>query len=165
MNALNNRRMPGSSGFTLIELLITLAILGLLASLALPVSRTVIQRSREQDLRASLREIRNAIDLYKKTGESGKFVRATGDTGYPKDLHVLVTGITDQSDPKHRKIYFLRRIPRDPMNPDTSVTPEESWGLRSSESDADDPREGLDVFDVYSRSAGIGLNGAPYNKW
>jgi len=153
------------SGFTLIELLITLAILGLLASLALPVSRTVIQRSKEQELRFSLREIRNAIDMYKRAGEDGKVIKVAGEAGYPKDLHVLVAGIIDPNDPRHRKIYFLRRIPRDPMNPDTGIPPEDSWGLRSSESEADDPQEGLDVFDVHSKSTAIGLNGSPYNKW
>lgn len=154
-----------AKGFTLIELLITLAIIGLLATLVLPVSRTVVQRSQEQELRRSLREIRNAIDAYKKAGDAGRFQLILGDSGYPKDLKVLVDGIIDISDPRHRKLYFLRRIPRDPMNPDMTLTPEQSWGKRSYESGADDPEEGTDIFDVYTKSPAIGLNGTPYSKW
>lgn len=156
----SNRR-----GFTLIELLITLAILGLLATLALPVSRTVLQREKEKELRYSLREIRYAIDTYKRAYDAGKIANSINGHGYPKDLVVLVDGVADQTDPKSRRLYFLRRVPRDPMNPDLSVPAEKSWGLRSFDSDADDPQEGFDVFDVYSKSTNIGLNGAPYTQW
>jgi general secretion pathway protein G len=157
---------PGyRNGFTLIELLITLAILGLLATLVLPVSRTIIQRDHEQHLRHDLREIRNAIDGYKKAYDDGRFPKSVGESGYPKNLQVLVDGVVDQIDPKHKKIFFLRRIPRDPMNPDITQTPDETWGKRCFDSEADEPSEGSDVFDVYSKSQGIGLNGAPYDKW
>jgi len=165
MDAMKNRQIPRRPGFTLIELLITLAILGLLASLALPVSRTIVQRSQERELRYALREIRNAIDRYKVAFDGGRIARATGDLGYPRSLDVLADGIIDQLDPKKKKLFFLRRVPRDPMNPDMNLTPDETWGKRSSESEADDPQEGSDVFDVYSKSVKIGLNGAPYNKW
>jgi general secretion pathway protein G len=153
------------AGFTLIELLITLAILGLLATLALPVSRTVIQRDHEQQLRHELREIRTALDNYKKAYDEGRFPKTAGDSGYPKNLQMLVDGVVDQIDPRHKKLYYLRRIPRDPMNPDITLTPDESWGKRSFDSDADNPTEGADVFDVYSKSQIIGLNGAPYAQW
>lgn len=152
-------------GFTLIELLITLAILGLLASLALPVERTVIQRGKEQELRYDLRQIRYAIDTYKKAYDAGKIPKSINNSGYPKSLGILVAGVIDQTDPKQRMIHFLRHVPRDPMNPDISLTPEESWGKRSYFSDPDSPSEGEDVFDVYSKSTAIGLNGAPYQKW
>jgi general secretion pathway protein G len=154
-----------SPGFTLIELLITLAILALLATLALPVTRTVMQREHEQQLRHDLREIRSALDAYKKAGDEGKFPKSVGASGYPPNLQVLVDGVFDQTDPKHKKLYFLRRIPRDPMSTDVSLTAEQTWGKRCFDSDADSPSEGDDVFDVYSKSELIGLNGAPYEKW
>lgn len=152
-------------GFTLIELLITLAILGLLASLALPVSRTIIQRNQERELRFSLHEIRSAIDRYKKAADEGRIAKSLVDTGYPPSLEMMVHGVVDVTDLKQKKIYFLRRVPRDPMNPDDTIAAEKTWGLRASDSDADSPHDGADVFDVYSLSPNIGLNGAPYNQW
>jgi general secretion pathway protein G len=152
-------------GFTLIELLVTLAIMGVLASVALPVAQVSMQRSQEQELRHALREIRHAIDAYKRASDDGRVQKSIGDSGYPKNLEILVEGVPDQRDPKRRKIYFLRRIPRDPMYPDTSVDESASWAKRSYASDATDPQEGDDVYDVFSASAGIGLNGVPYQKW
>lgn len=162
MDTLKPRLAPG---FTLIELLITLAILGLLASLALPVTRTIMQRSQERELRTSLHEIRDAIDRYKKAFDEGRMSKSIGDTGYPPTLDALVHGVLDTSDLKQRKIYFLRRIPRDPMNPDISIPAEKTWGLRASDSDADSPHGGTDIFDVYSTSSATGLNGALYQQW
>jgi len=165
MSASRNDKLRCCRGFTLIELLITLTILGLLASLALPVSRTVIQRAHEQELRHALREIRDAIDMYKRAVDDGKIQKSALDSGYPKELRDLAIGITDQTDAKKRKLYFLRRVPRDPMNPDLTLAPEDSWGKRCLDSEPDDPQEGADVFDVYSRSVTVGLNGSPYNQW
>jgi general secretion pathway protein G len=153
------------NGFTLIELLVTLAILGVLASAALPVAQVAMQRSQEQDLRRALREIRHAIDAYKRASDEGRISKSIGDSGYPKNLEILVEGVPDQRDPKRHKIYFLRRIPRDPLYPDTSVDESASWGKRSYASDANDPQEGDDIFDVYSTSSGTGLNGVQYQKW
>lgn len=159
------RTSHSGAGFTLIELLITLAILAVLATLAIPVAQISTQRTQEQELRRALREIRLGIDAYKRASDEGRIPRSVGASGYPKDLDILVEGVADQRDPKRNKIFFLRRIPRDPMNPDTSLGESDSWGKRSYASEASDPQEGDDVYDVYSMASKIGLNGVPYRKW
>jgi general secretion pathway protein G len=152
-------------GFTLIELLVTLAVLSVLAMMALPVAQTSVQRHREQELRSALTEIRAALDAYKRVSDEGRIRREAGSTGYPPTLAVLVEGVDDQRDPGRRKIYFLRRVPRDPLLADSSIDAAASWGLRSYRSPPDDPQEGEDVYDVYSKSQAIGLNGTAYRLW
>ena len=152
-------------GFTLVEMVITVAIVGVLASAAMPLASLVSQRNKEQDLRQSLLQIRQAIDDHRKAFDSGKIQKGIGDSGFPKSLKDLTEGVVDQTSTDKKRIRFLRRIPRDPLYPDPSVPPEETWGLRSYESPPDDPSPGNDVFDVYSLDKGVGLNGIPYSKW
>lgn len=153
------------NGFTLIELVITIAIVAILASVALPLNELVVQRAKEQDLRRSLREIREAIDLYKQASDEGRIQKRVGESGYPKRIEDLVEGVEDQKNPKKEKIYFLRRIPRDPFASDPGLTTAETWGKRSYASPPDDPKEGDDVFDVFSLATGKGINGRPYREW
>jgi len=143
-------------GFTFIELLIVVAILALLASVAMPLAEVTVQRNKEQDLRRSLREIREAIDTYKRAADEGQIERLADKSGYPPTLAVLAEGVADKKT--GQTIYFLRRVPRDPMG-------EAEWGLRSYKSPPGAPQEGDDVFDVYSRSTDTGLNGVPYKDW
>lgn len=152
-------------GFTFIELLVSLAIVAVLASIAFPMAELTAQRQKEQELRRALREIRTALDAYKQAGDEGRIVRRAGDSGYPRSLQELAEGVEDAKDPARRKMYFLRRIPSDPMFPEPSAPPQSTWGMRSYASPPDKPMTGADVFDVYSRSSAVGLNGIPYREW
>jgi general secretion pathway protein G len=151
-------------GFTLIELVITVAIVAILASAAMPLTQIVVQRGKEQELRSALRQIREAIDAYKQAGDEGRIEKKADASGYPPALAVLVEGVEDVKKPDKPRIYFLRRLPRDPFAPD-EVKADNTWGLRAYASPPDDPREGDDVFDVYSLTEGEGLNGVPYKEW
>lgn len=152
-------------GFTLVELLVTVAIVGVLATMLLPLTEVAARRAKEQDLRAALREIRAGIDAYKRAYDDGRITRVVGQSGYPPSLEVLVEGVVDARSPRRERIYFLRRLPADPLARDASAAPASTWGLRSYDSPADDPRPGRDVFDVYSRAPGTGLDGRPYGQW
>lgn len=145
--------------------MVTLAIVAVLATLALPVAETSIQRRKEIELQLALREIRTAIDTYKRASDEGRVARPLNATGYPGSLEILVEGVPDIRNPKGGKLYFLRRIPPDPMATDSATVATDTWGKRSYASEPDDPKEGEDVYDVYSKSAKIGLNGIPYRKW
>ncbi len=157
--------MRRQSGFTIIEVLVTVVIVSILASVALPMAELAVQRNKEQDLRRSLREIREALDAYKQAGDEGKFLRKVGESGYPPTLEILAEGAVDLKSPSGAKIYFLRRIPRDPFASDSDLPPAKTWGKRSYASSADDPKEGADVYDVYSKASGVGLNGILYREW
>ena len=156
----------GNGGFTLIELVITVAIVGLLSSVVVPMAEIAIQRTKEREFRDALQEIRTAIDAYKQAVDDGKILADAQKSGFPPTLQALVEGVEDAKSPKHdQKMYFLRRIPRDPFFEDASASPEASWGKRSYVSPPDAPSEGSDVFDVYTLSTGTGLNGIPYRQW
>lgn len=157
-------RLP-AAGFTIIEMVVTVAIIGLLASVALPLAELTVQRGKEQELRRSLREIRMAIDEYKKAADEGRVAKAADASGYPPSLEVLVQGVPAAKDPAKRPIYFLRRLPRDPLHEGSSDAAADTWGVRSYDSPPDAPRAGKDVFDVYSRSTATGINGVPYRDW
>jgi len=158
-------RYRPTGGFTLIELVITVAIVGLLATAAMPLAQLSAQRSKETDLRTNLRVIRDAIDAYKLASDQGRVETKLGTSGYPPTLQTLVDGVEDARSEGKTKIYFLRRMPRDPFFPDGTLPAADTWGLRSYASPPDAPQPGDDVYDVYSMSNGRGINGAPYHDW
>lgn len=157
--------MNRSAGFTLIELVVAVAIVGVLAMMAVPLMEVTAQRQKEAELRLGLRQIRGALDAYHQAVLDKKIEVAADASGYPPDLDSLAKGVTDISSPEGRKLYFLRRLPRDPFFADGAVPAAETWGKRAYASAPDEPSEGEDVFDVYSLSEQLGLNGVRYREW
>ncbi|TCJ13932.1 type II secretion system protein [Parasulfuritortus cantonensis] len=160
-------RLPGrgTRGFTLIELVVAVAIVGVLAVLATPLLEVTMQRRKETELRDALRQIRQAIDAYHQAVLDKRVEVPADASGYPPELDVLANGVPDITRPDRQPIYFLRRLPRDPMYPAADVPARETWGKRSYASPPDAPQEGDDVYDVYSLSTASGLNGVPYRAW
>jgi len=155
-----------SAGFTLVELVAALAILAVLASVSIAPLRLERQRMQERELRAALREIREALDAHKRLVDEGRIAKSGGNaSGYPASLNDLARGIVDESRPDAGRIYLLRRLPRDPFEADTSMSAARTWALRSYSSPPEAPQPGADVFDVRSRAPGVGLNGVPYREW
>ncbi|HEY9193573.1 MAG TPA: type II secretion system protein [Methyloversatilis sp.] len=159
------RRSHFSRGFTLIELMVVVAIIGILASMAMPMIELARVRADEAELRTALRQIRTGLDDYHKAWDEGRIEKKVGASGYPPSLDVLVNGVRDIKQPNDVRIYFLRRLPRDPFFRDKTTPAEQTWGLRSYASPPDEPAPGADVFDVYSLSGRTGLNGIPYRNW
>ena len=160
MRLVNGRR---ARGYTIIEMMVVMAVLGLLATAAMPLTELSSRRNKERELKQAVWEIRRAIDAYKQASDSGRIPRAAGSSGYPPSLSALTAGVPEQSA-DGRMIYWLRRVPRDPFSP-KGVSAEASWGLRSYASAPDDPRAGADVYDIYSKSEEVGMNGMPYRAW
>lgn len=144
------------SGMTLVELIVAIAIMAILATGVLPISRTVVKRQREKELRAALWQMRDAIDRYKDAADRQAFQIKLGSEGYPPDLDTLVKGV----DVSGKKVRFLRNIPMDPMTHSTE------WGMRSMQDDpTSDSWGGQSVFDVYTKSTGTALDGTKYSDW
>ena len=154
-----------NAGFTLIELVVTVMIVSVLAAGAVPIVQLTNQRNQETELKQALRQIREAIDMYKKAADEGKVKKTIDQTGYPPSLEVLERGVINQADAKGKVIKFIRKIPRDPMSRDADLKPAETWGRRSYASDFNAPAEGVDVYDVYSRSSKKAIDGTIYNTW
>jgi general secretion pathway protein G len=149
-------RQNRQRGLTLVELIVTVAILTILASAAMPVARFQVKRAKERELRRDLWAMRDAIDHYKDAADKGAFQTKLDSQNYPPDLETLVNGVDVQS----KKVRFLRRIPMDPM------TGQAEWGLRSMQDDpTSDSFGGQSVFDVYSKSTGTALDGTKYSGW
>lgn len=146
----------GERGLTLVELIVTIAIISLLASAALPLVRFQVKRQKERELRYDLWTMRDAIDKYKDAADKGAFQTKVDSQNYPPDMETLVNGV----DVQGKKLKFLRRVPIDPM------TGKPEWGMRSMQDDPDsDSYGGQSVFDVYSKSQGTGLDGTKYSTW
>ena len=160
-----NKALARDSGFTIIELVVTLAIVGILSTAAMPLAELAVKRSKENELRHALRQIRTGIDEYKKAVDQGRVAKLADATGYPPSLELLVAGRENAKDTAKRKIYFLRRLPRDPFFDEPGVSAADTWGKRSYESPPENPQQGKDVFDVYSLSQRVGINGIPYREW
>lgn len=159
------RRFPAPSrGFTLIEMVVVVMIVGILASAAMPLAALHKRRSQEAELRQALRTLRMAIDEHKRAWDSGRIEKKADTTGYPPNLQALVQGVPEVNSPRGQRIYFLRRLPRDPFA-DPQLPPEQTWATRSYASPPDAPAPGADVFDVASRTPGTGLDGVPYRQW
>jgi general secretion pathway protein G len=155
--------MKRARGFSLIELLVVMAVLGILAAAAMPLAELVRQREQERELKQALWEIRTAIDAYKRARDESGIAHAGGDSGYPPSLLALMEG-TPRATAGSPLMYYLRRIPRDPFAP-AELPDEATWGLRSFDSPPDRPQPGADVYDVYSKSERVGLNGVPLRQW
>lgn len=158
------RFIDRSRGFTLIEMVVVVLIVSILASAAIPLAALHKKRTQEAELRQALRMLRTALDDYKRAWDQGRIDKKPEDSGYPPSLDALVKGVKDASSPKGLRIYFLRRLPRDPFA-DPTLPAAQTWGLRSYASPPDAPALGADVFDVYSTSDGVALDGTRYRQW
>lgn len=151
------------NGFTLVELLVTLALLALLVTSASPVVQLNSKREKERELKRALWQVRDALDAYKDAVDQGLIKKTADESGYPPNLRILVTGVDNAKDPKKKKLFFLRRIPRDPFAPDITLSNAQTWRIRAYDGEIDEMAK--DVYDVASRSGAIGINQQPYSEW
>jgi general secretion pathway protein G len=154
-----------SRGFTLIELVVTLALVGVTAMVALPMAELTTVRAKESELRLALRQIRTALDAYKAAADAGQIEKMADQSGYPPTLEALTTPVVNIKNPKGTAFTFLRAVPRDPFEPDATLSAAETWNTRAYGTSPDSPAPGNDVFDVASRSRKTGLNGVAYRQW
>jgi general secretion pathway protein G len=172
MSARTRSALPARRGFTLIEMIVTLTVLAILATAAMPIAQTAIQRDKELELRRALREIREALDAYKKLADEKKIEVEEDSEGYPPDLETLVNGVEVQEAQEGKEggkksgkaskkiVRFLRRIPKDPM------TGTVEWGLRSYQDDPDSDVWGEEnVYDIHTKSRAKALDGSRYRDW
>jgi len=150
-------------GFTLVELLVTLALLALLVTSASPVLQLNAKRDKERELKRALWQIRDALDAYKDAVDQGLIKKTANSSGYPPNLAILVTGVENAQDTKKKKLFFLRRIPRDPFAADATLSNAATWQLRAYDGALDEMAQ--DVYDVSSRSPAMGINQQPYSEW
>jgi general secretion pathway protein G len=156
MQLRRTRQIRGEAGLTLVELIVTVAILAIVASAAVPIARFQVKREKERELRYDLWQMRDAIDHYKDAADRGAFQTKVDSMNYPPDLQTMVDGV----DVQGKKVRFLRRIPVDPM------TGKAEWGMRSMQDDpTSDSFGGQNLFDVYSKSDGTALDGTKYSDW
>jgi len=158
-------KRSSQQGFTLIEMMVTLSLLATLAAASLPLLEKQGQRHKEEQLQTALRQIRQALDDYQRAAIEGRIEKKADEAGYPKNLKALTEGVVDKTLPNKRKIYFMRRLPRDPMCDCEGKADEETWRVRSSTNDAGNFSPGSDIYDVVSSSQAYGLNGVPYAQW
>ncbi len=151
-------------GFTLIEMIVVVALLGILGSAARPVLELSVKRAKETALRQDLRVLREAIDAHRRAASEGRIAVAADASGYPPSLEVLVAGVPDAKQPKDKRVFFLRRMPRDPFA-DPAIPAAQTWDLRASDSSNESFAPGRDVFDVRSRSDRVAIDGTPYRDW
>lgn len=152
-------------GFSFIELVVTVLIVAILATTATPMLQLNQKRIKEAELRTNLRKIRDAIDAYKEAVDKGYIKREATQTGYPTSLQALTRSIDQTNNQGSRVLRFIRKIPRDPMRVDAAESAEESWGLRSYDSEPDSPQAGRDIYDIYSKSEGVAIDGTKYRDW
>jgi general secretion pathway protein G len=170
---MNTRSRLPASGFTFVELAISLALVGLIAMVSLPLYEVTSTRSKETELRHALQTIRAGLDAYKAAVDAGTLTKTAGESGYPPTLDTLTESLEVATKPDAglkasdapQRLVILRQLPRDPFSTDPEMPAAQTWTTRSYGSRADDPQPGADVFDVSSTSTRTGLDGRPYNTW
>lgn len=164
-------KRSAAAGFTLIELVITVALVGLMSLMTLPLYDVATTRMKESELRQALRTIRQGLDAYKAAVDDGRLASGPGDSGYPPSLELLTESLellgkrNLSGSLATQRMVILRQLPRDPFNTDIDIPAAQTWRTRAYASRADDPQPGDDVFDVSSKSDRTALDGTKYSSW